>query len=225
VESLLNALSRMADGVLLVDQDQQITFWNQAAEEILGYSSRDVLGQSCYKILKGYDDQGQLICRNSCRIAKASFREGGVSNFDISVRTKWDDVRWVNVSTFTLHFDELGSDSVLVHLFRDVTQKKKSEWLIEQIYAQARQLQGEKPFQDSSPSPEEPRRAEPTEREREVLILLARGLNTQDIAEVLTISPATVRNHIRNILRKLNVHSRLEAVLYAIDHGLVKNGD
>jgi DNA-binding NarL/FixJ family response regulator len=41
------------------------------------------------------------------------------------------------------------------------------------------------------------------------------------MAQALSISPATVRNHIRNILQKLQVHNRLEAVLYAQQHGLI----
>ena len=60
-----------------------------------------------------------------------------------------------------------------------------------------------------------------TEREREVLALLAHGLSTRAIARSLSISSATVRNHVQSILNKLQVHSRLEAVTYALDHNLV----
>jgi DNA-binding CsgD family transcriptional regulator len=49
-------------------------------------------------------------------------------------------------------------------------------------------------------------------REREVLAQLSNGLSTGDVAERLFISPATVRNHVRHILAKLGVHSRLAAV-------------
>jgi RNA polymerase sigma factor (sigma-70 family) len=60
-----------------------------------------------------------------------------------------------------------------------------------------------------------------TAREREVLTLLVRGLKTQEIAEDLSISQHTARNHIQRILQKLQVHSRLEAVTYALKHGLL----
>lgn len=50
-----------------------------------------------------------------------------------------------------------------------------------------------------------------TRREREVLDLLADGLNTEKAADVLSISPQTIRTHIQNSLSKLEVHSRLEA--------------
>jgi DNA-binding NarL/FixJ family response regulator len=55
-----------------------------------------------------------------------------------------------------------------------------------------------------------------TERELEVLRLVAKGLNNRDIAKNLFISENTVKNHIRNILEKLQLHSRMEAVIYAV---------
>jgi DNA-binding NarL/FixJ family response regulator len=55
-----------------------------------------------------------------------------------------------------------------------------------------------------------------TDRELEVLRLVAKGLNNRDIAKNLYISENTVKNHIRNILEKLQLHSRMEAVIYAV---------
>ena len=55
-----------------------------------------------------------------------------------------------------------------------------------------------------------------TAREREVLHLLTEGLDGTAIAEQLFLSPATVRNHIQHILTKLEVHSRAEAVAFAL---------
>jgi DNA-binding NarL/FixJ family response regulator len=63
-----------------------------------------------------------------------------------------------------------------------------------------------------------------TERELEVLRLVARGLNNRDIARSLFISENTVKNHIRNILEKLQLHSRMEAVVYAVREKLLDIG-
>lgn len=60
-----------------------------------------------------------------------------------------------------------------------------------------------------------------TAREREVLQLLAEGLSNQEIAERLFLSMSTVRNHVQNVLRKLDAHSRLEAVTIAVRQGIV----
>ena len=61
-----------------------------------------------------------------------------------------------------------------------------------------------------------------TDREMEVLRLVARGLNNRDIAKELFISENTVKNHIRNILEKLQLHSRMEAVVYAVREKLLE---
>lgn len=60
-----------------------------------------------------------------------------------------------------------------------------------------------------------------TEREREVLICLVQGLNNKDIAERLYISDKTVKIHVSKIFKKLNVKSRSQAVIYAVQHQLV----
>src|SRR5213594_2353387 len=60
-----------------------------------------------------------------------------------------------------------------------------------------------------------------TDREMQVLRLVAQGLNNKDIAEQLFISENTVKNHIRNILDKLHLHSRMEAVVYAVREKLL----
>jgi DNA-binding NarL/FixJ family response regulator len=60
-----------------------------------------------------------------------------------------------------------------------------------------------------------------TEREREVLQLLAEGTRNDDIATKLSISPQTVQTHVRNLLAKLGVHSKLEAVAFAVKHGAI----
>ncbi len=60
-----------------------------------------------------------------------------------------------------------------------------------------------------------------TERELEVLRLVAKGMNNREIARQLYISENTVKNHVRNILEKLQLHSRMEAVMYAVREKLL----
>jgi DNA-binding CsgD family transcriptional regulator len=60
-----------------------------------------------------------------------------------------------------------------------------------------------------------------TRRQVEILHMLANGLKTRAIALRLHVSPATVRNHVQNILGKLDAHSRLEAVAHARRHRLI----
>jgi NarL family two-component system response regulator LiaR len=70
---------------------------------------------------------------------------------------------------------------------------------------------------------EQPAPAEPlTQRELEVLHLLAQGLENREIAQKLVVSEATVRTHVSNILGKLHLASRTQAALYALREGLAK---
>jgi PAS domain S-box-containing protein len=73
--------------------------------------------------------------------------------------------------------------------------------------------------------PSEPLRLKPdprlTPRQREVLALIASGLSTGEVAEELTLSPETVRNHLRNAFKELRAHSRVEAVASAQRLGLL----
>ncbi len=61
-----------------------------------------------------------------------------------------------------------------------------------------------------------------TDREREVLVLIAQGRSNQEIAEALVISIKTVNRHRENIMAKLNLHSRVDLVRYAIEKGLIE---
>jgi DNA-binding NarL/FixJ family response regulator len=60
-----------------------------------------------------------------------------------------------------------------------------------------------------------------TDRELQVLKLVAQGLSNREVAEQLFISENTVKNHVRNILEKLHLHSRMEAVVYAVREKLL----
>lgn len=85
------------------------------------------------------------------------------------------------------------------------------------------QLLGKMSAMMAEPTPEiaRMRLAELTERELEVLRLVAEGHTNQEIAAVLIISPTTVKTHVQNILQKLDVSDRTQAAVYAVRCGLI----
>lgn len=218
MNGLFKMLDNAADGAFVINNEQHIIYWNNAAREILGYTANDVMGQPCYKILRGCDDRGQVLCHHSCDVSVNAPTGKSIDNYNLATRTKNGEMRWINVSILTASHPEDGDTPVVIHLFRDATQSKQNEQFIHQMFDAVERWQkvAAPPISEPGPNVEEL-----TEREREVLVLLAQGHSTNNIALSLSISPATVRNHIQNILHKLNVHSRVEAVAYAFEHELM----
>jgi PAS domain S-box-containing protein len=201
---LVDAVSRAADGGFITDADGRIILWNGAAEAILGYARDDVLGRRCCDLFRGDGLDGDTP-RPDCANRSHRQRVEPTPTFDLHTWTKAGVTICVNVSILLLRLG--GRDAPLVlHLFRDVTCSRSPAPL-----AEAR-LAADSPGHTNGAL---------TYRECEVLSLIGEGLNTSAIAERLHLSWATVRNHAQNILLKLNVHSRLEAVAYARRHRLL----
>jgi DNA-binding CsgD family transcriptional regulator/PAS domain-containing protein len=126
---------------------------------------------------------------------------------------------WLNISIILP--PEGGRNGICaVHVFRDVSDRRRSEQLAQiTLETVARFSAGEEGQVETKPYP--PPGPPLTQRELEVLRLLASGVPTEDIAAALGVSRSTARNHIESILAKLGVHSRLQAVVYASRHGLI----
>ncbi len=200
------ALARAGDGVFVVGADGRLLLWNRAAEKILGYSARGVVGRQCCDIFAGQDDNGNRLCYPGCHVVTLVKMGESVQNFDMRTRTKSGRGIWLNISILSVANGK-GGAPVTVHLFRDVTASKELLTLVHERL--------------SSPAPGESSIGVLTRREVEVLRLMTDGLSTKAVAHTLHVSPATVRNHVQNVLAKLGVHSRLEAVAYANKHRLL----
>jgi DNA-binding NarL/FixJ family response regulator len=113
-----------------------------------------------------------------------------------------------------------SNNAAVVHVFRDITPEMEAKRMLERI---TEQLSGFGLLQGREEGCRGPG-VELTERENQVLALLTQGETTNSIGGKLTISNATARNHIQNILAKLGVHNRLEAVAFALRHKVIEPG-
>jgi PAS domain S-box-containing protein len=204
-------LTNTADGVFAVTPAGKIMLWNRAAEKLLGYAAREVIGRPCCDIFVGRDSAGNRLCYQGCHVMTLIKQGDLIQSFDMATRTKAGKPIWINVSIVVVPGSRNGLQTV-VHLFRDVTASREVERLVRERLTR--------------PSPAPSNRGAPpallTRREIEILRLMAAGANTKTMADRLHVSPATVRNHVQNILGKLDVHSRLEAVAYASSNGLLE---
>lgn len=215
----LDVYARTADGLYAVDSRQHIVYWGPSAQQMLGWKADEVMGQRCYDVISGGDYEGQRFCRRNCPTITSAKKGKPVDSYDILSHRKDGSPVWLNISVIVPP-DSGHNGACAVHLLRDVSERRRSEQLAElTLETVARFSRGEegqvqtKPY----PAPGPPL----TQRELEVLRLLASGVATEDIASTLGVSRSTARNHIESILAKLGVHSRLQAVVYASRRGLI----
>lgn len=193
-DCLETVLHNAGDGACAIAPDGTVTIWNAGAERLLGYTAREAIGRKCCDLFGGSDADGNQLCDADCHVSALVRRDAPIRAFDRRTRTKAGRGLWLNVSVIAV-------PPRTVHLLRDVTALKE-------LLAMRDQRLGT------------PAGPDLTRRELEILRLLTQGLNTVRAAERLHVSRATVRNHIQNILAKLGVHSRLEAVAYAAQQRL-----
>ena len=224
----LDTLCNTGDGVFIVDANKHIIRWNRGAEKILGYSEADVLTRDCFRVLSGRATD-KVLCSQNCKVHSAVLKGTTQKNFDMLTQTSDGEPRWLNV---TILSPPDAGEPFLAHIVRDVTQEKKTSLALEQFLADlgspgltlnevtANKAMTKHPAATRYPSSDK-LSAALSGREIEVLTLLAEGLPTKSLAQKLNISHFTARNHIQNILVKLGLHSKAQAVSYAFKRGIL----
>jgi PAS domain S-box-containing protein len=221
VDALLEVVGASSDGVYAVNARQVITYWSPSAEKILGYKASEALGKHCYEFVLGEDYDRQPFCRRDCPTIVAARRGRGVPAYDICSKTRSGRDVWLSMSIIPAGNKNDGGP-VAIHLFRDVTDRRLSESLANDTVAAVQGfLAGSNGARGDVSKPAPAPNPGLSAREIEVLRRLSQGDGTAELAENLGISVATARNHMDRAMRKLGVHSRLQAVVRASKLGLI----
>ena len=211
----LDLVASTGEAVLASDEEGRIVVWNKPAERLLGYGPAQVLGKPCHAMLCGRDVFGNRFCCERCALSPMIRRHEPIRNFVLDIRCRSGDSLRVAVSIVVVPGPR-PSQHTVVHLLQPLPWEVAAP-------GTARRL----PFAPAvtsllpPPDPPPPGLRPLSLRELEVLRLLADGRSKEHIADSLFISVTTVRNHVQNILRKLEVHSKLEAVALALRSRLI----
>ena len=208
---LFHALELSPDAVFVTDRRNHIVFWNDAARLLLGFSNEEAVGAECFDLLSGCDSFGNRYCSEECPVMRIANRGEVVRNFALSLRAK--DGSPIVTCVSVLQLRGAAPDEYLVaHLVRS------SE---PDVRAPIPAANPPKPRVVVARESADARARKLTTREVEVLGMLAAGRTTPEIAERLHISQLTARSHIQNILEKVEVHSKAEAVAFAFQKNLI----
>ena len=202
-----------ADAAFAVDGAGRISAWNNAAAELFGVSEAEVMGINCHRFLQCSDEDG-VVCSEHCVVESAAQDNLPRTNLDLRLQTKSGKL-WCNLSTL-IASDASGARHA-IHIVRPREMRKR----LEQALSEFVRTQASAGPNDTIPTPAPGVNMSLTARELDVLKRLAKGHSTRTIANELNISAATVNNHIKHILAKLDAHTRLEAIRHAESAGMI----
>jgi len=210
IEDTLDRITRSGAAAFAMDGANRITYWNRACEGLLGRPARHVIGKHCWEVMCGRDRNDNVYCHTSCPVAHQARQENDpVHPFHVRALGKSGQRKDLEVSIFAVPSYHPALTSVVNVLRQDPIRP-------------AAETQRTAPAPAGTPSASALGVPDPTSeaaaltsRELQVLRCLARGETTSATAEALAIAHVTVRNHIQSILQKLDVHSKLEAVVRA----------
>jgi PAS domain S-box-containing protein len=216
---ILDLLAAGSPPAFAVNSEDRVIFWNRGAEDLFGRSAQETLGRACFDVVNGSDVFGNRFCYEECTVSAMTKRGEPIRTYEMVIRDRIGGQKSVSVTILRIPGSRRDLYTV-VHLLQPIDEKSRLSRVLESL------ANSSKPLDPTAPVPiQPPPRPTPplTLREKEILRWIAAGLQNKEIAQKLEISLATVRNHIRNILEKLEVHSKLEAVSLAFRNGWVTN--
>jgi DNA-binding CsgD family transcriptional regulator len=212
---VVDMVEQASAAALAIDQDNRVATINPAAIELLGADGERAVGAALSSILRARDVYGNRICDDACALHSMARSSEAVQSFELELESGDKPLR-VAVSVVVV-LSPWAEQYHLVYYLRPRLRRRKADEAIERLV----NGDGGAPLQILGEVANGVELPELTARQTEILCRIAGGGATRDIADDLHISVNTVRNHTQNILRKLSVHSKTEAVSLAIRQRLI----
>lgn len=212
-ELVLDVL-RLSEPAFAVNDAHQIVAWNDGAERLLGLRAEEMIGRRCYEALTVADGSLCMACRfRPQRATSATETNSAARMARAHAKKSADQRKRLNMTTLAAH--TRTGQLRFVHLLHDTPGQMEAD-AAATIPATGAASSAMVVRCDPADSGTKQRRpATLTQRELEVLRLLGAGHSTDDIAQELSITRVTARNHVNKVLDKLGVNSRLQAVVIA----------
>jgi len=220
VPTIVENASRAA---IATNSDNTIVHWNAAAVELVGFTADEAVGRNLQQIIQARDIHG-----NRLSVDHGAFHEmirigEAPRSFELAIITATGKMTTVAVSIVVV-LSPKPTDYHLVYLMTPLHRRRRADEAIDRLLTMTN-VPGITEPGDGMPSgaavrgTHNPPRL--TRRQREVLLLLAEGRRSGEIADELSISVHTVRTHIQGILRTFGAVNSLEAVSRALHERII----
>ena len=208
---------------IAVDPHNQIVNWNAAAVELVGFSAGEVLGRNLQQVIQARDVHGNRLSSDHSALHEMVRIGDTPKSFEIAIITATGKMIRVAVTVVVVLGPE-PTDYHLIYLMTQVHRRRRADEAIDRLLAQTN-IPGVTVPGTSAPSGAAQRgttqQPHLTRRQLQVLLLLAEGKRSREVAEEMCISVHTVRTHIQGILRTLGAANRLEAVSRALHERII----
>lgn len=204
--ALQDIFSQTSDAVFAIDGTHRIVYQNKKFTDIFPCQISNLPHRKCYEVLCGRTLDGKEFCHPDCPVGKTLLNGQAVDNFDLAIPRDKGKPIWMSVGSMPASgvFDNIAA----IFMLRPISASGTPSRLTNDTQKK------------NNVSPDI--RHKLTRREQQILVMIAKGLDTKALASTLHISYVTARNHIQHIYAKLGVHNRAEAVSYIFRNGLMR---